>query len=156
MTRRGGFTLPELMVATILLAVGMLSVASLMASSHRQHRLAVSRAGITTLAEATLDSLRSLAYASRGTFAWQDEATALANAATLRARLNVGGSLTSNVAGYSDEATAPNGKIYDRRWQITNDLAPLNVRRVTVRLVARDPGTYEVTTADFSTLIWFQ
>ena len=156
MTRRAGFTLPELMLSVVLLAIGMLSVASLMAASHRQHRLAISRAGLATLAETKLDSLRSFAYASRVTFPTLTET----EAAALRGRLAVGGSLTSNVANYSDVVTAPNGKTYDRRWQITNDFstanAALNVRRVTLRLVAQDPGTYDVETAEFSTLVWFQ
>jgi len=141
-TRRAGFTLPELMLSIVLLAVGMLSVASLMAASHRQQRLAVSRGGLSTLAEAKLEELRSYAYAPA--------------ASALRNRLAVGGSLTSNASGYSDEATAPNGHLYDRRWQVTNDLAPLGVRRVTIRLVARTAARYEVSSVDFSTLVWFQ
>jgi prepilin-type N-terminal cleavage/methylation domain-containing protein len=154
--RRAGFTLPELMLSIVLLAIGMLSVASLMAASHRQQRLAVSRSGLAVLAEAKIDSLRSFGFASTelGTVATE---TAEAN---LRANLAVGGSLTSNVSGYSDVVTAPNGRSYDRRWQISNDFTTANsaltVRRITVRLVAQNAAAYEVTTADYSTLIWFQ
>ena len=160
MSRRAGFTLPELMLSIVLLAVGMLSVASLMAASHRQQRLAASRSGLAVLAEAKIDSLRSYAYASRGMFPSMTESAANTLAGQLRANVAVGGSLTSNATGYSDVVTAPNGKSYDRRWQITNDFATagsaLNVRRVTVRLVAQNAGTYEVRTADYSTLLWFQ
>lgn len=138
MTRRRGFTLPEMIIATTLLAVGMLSVATLMAASHRQQRLAVGRTGLVTHAEAKLEELRSYASAPA--------------AGALRARLDVGGSLAANVAGFADSVRAPNGRLYYRRWQIATDL--LGTRRVTLRLVARTPAPYEVSAVEYSTLVW--
>jgi prepilin-type N-terminal cleavage/methylation domain-containing protein len=136
--RRRGFTLPEMIIATTLLSVGMLSVASLMGASHRQQRLAASRAGLVTLAEGKLEELRSYAAAADGS--------------TLRTRLDVGGSLTANAAGYADSVRAPNGKWYYRRWQLEND--PLGARRLTLRLVVKTPAPYDVRTLDFSTLVY--
>ena len=138
---RRGFGLIELMVAIIVLSVGMLGMASLMASALRRERLSTTRMEVSSLAEAKFEELR--AYG------------ALNFTHTLRNRLNTGGSLTLNVANYTDSLTALNGREYYRRWTISNGTA-LNTRRVTLRITPKTPLRYDTRSVDFTSLVVLQ
>ena len=138
---RAGFGLIELMVAIIVLSVGMLGLASLMASALRRDRLTGSYMEVTTLAENKFEELRSY-----GAVHYQD---------ALRARLNAGGSLTSVVTNYADSVTALNGRMYYRRWTVTNGTA-LNTRRITLRVRPKTPLRYDKKSTDFATLVVLQ
>ncbi len=137
---RQGFGLIELMIAIMMLTVGMLGMASLMASSMKRQRLSNSRTEMTSIAEAKLEELRSY--------------TMTPSADPLRARLAVGGSLTTPIANYSDSSLALNGRWYMRRWQVSTGVAA--TRRVDVRVLPRTPVAFDVRSLDFSTLMVFQ
>ena len=137
---RAGFGLIELMVAIIILSVGMLGLASLMGSALRRDRLSTSRSEVVSVAEAKLEELRSYA--------------ALHSAEALRARLNVGGSLTTNTTNYTDSLTALNGRMYYRRWTVANGAA-IGTRRVTLRVTPKVPLRYDTKSVQFTTLVVF-
>lgn len=118
---RDGFTVIELMIAIVVLSIGMLAMATMLASSSRLQRLAASRGEVTAHAEAKLEELRSYG---------QTEAD---NA--LRTRLALGGSLTNEVTAYADSVDGVNGVRYIRRWQITAGVA--GARSVQVRVLPR-------------------
>jgi prepilin-type N-terminal cleavage/methylation domain-containing protein len=135
--RRRGFTLIELMVAIVLITVGLIGSAALMATSLRYQRGAASREEMLSLGEAKLDELRSYQNATV--------------ASGLRSRLAIGGSLTSSVSGYSDNVSGPTGKPYVRRWQITN--GTIRTRQVQVRVEPAYADTYAAPRVELSTLI---
>jgi prepilin-type N-terminal cleavage/methylation domain-containing protein len=134
---RRGFTLVELMVAIVLITVGLLGSAALMATTVGHTRGASSREEMLALAEAKLDELRSYQNAPATT--------------GLKARLAVGGSLTSSVANYNDDVNGPSGKPYRRRWQIAN--GTVRTRDVQVRVQPRYTDRYRATPVDVRTLI---
>jgi Tfp pilus assembly protein PilV len=138
---RAGFGLVELLIAIIMLSVGMLGLASLMATALRRDRLSSTRMEVSSLAEAKFEELR--AYG------------ALNFTHALRARLNPGGSLTASVASYADSVVALNGRTYDRRWEITSG-TPLNTRRVTVRVTPRTALRYDTRVVQFTTMVVLQ
>ena len=82
---RAGFTVVELIMAIMLLTVGMIAMAGVLASSSRLQKVAQSRGEMTTLAEAKLEELRGI-----GSTVATDP---------LRAQLAVGGSYSTSVAG---------------------------------------------------------
>jgi prepilin-type N-terminal cleavage/methylation domain-containing protein len=134
---RRGFTLVELMVAIVLITVGLLGSAALMATSLRYQRGAASREEMLALAEAKLDELRSYQNAPAGS--------------GLKVRLAVGGSLTSSVANYYDEVNGPSLKPYRRRWQITQ--GTVRTRDVQIRVEPRYTDRYAAWRVDLRTLI---
>jgi type IV pilus assembly protein PilV len=134
---RSGFTLVELMMAIVMLAFGLLGLAGLMVSSTQVQQLATTRAQMTLVAESKLEELRSY-----GMTAANDP---------LRARLNVGGSVTAATAGYADSAQAPGGRWYYRRWQIVDDIA--GMRRVNLRVVPLYDDKYVSRRVQFTTLV---
>ncbi len=111
-----GFTLMELMVAMIILTVGLLGVASVLASITRRQIRTASRMEMTVLAESKLEELR--AYSMLG--------------ASDTLQVTFGGSLTASVADHSDTQTSPSGVQYNRRWLVA--AGPAGARDVTVRI----------------------
>jgi prepilin-type N-terminal cleavage/methylation domain-containing protein len=134
---RRGFTLVELMVAIVLITVGLIGSAALMSSSLRYQRGASSREEMLALAEGKLDELRSYQNAPV--------------VSGLRARLAVGGSVTSPVPGYFDAVNSPTGKPYLRRWAITN--GTVRTRAVQVRIVPIYVDYFATSRVDLQTLI---
>src|SRR5687767_7326957 len=106
---RAGFTVVELIMAIMLLTVGMIAMAGVLASSSRLQKVSQSRGEMTTLAEAKLEELRSFGSSAPGN--------------ALRANLNLGGSRTSSVTGYSAVATGVSGQTFNLRWEIVNGIA---------------------------------
>lgn len=137
-TPRNGFGLLELMIGLVILTSGMLAGAALLGSTGELRRLAQSRSEMTVLAEAKVDELR--AY---GMTAATD---------TLRAKLAIGGSLTTLVTSYSDTATWSTGRAYQRRWQVSAGTLP-DARRIAVRMLPVGDGTNAVKSLDFTTMV---
>jgi prepilin-type N-terminal cleavage/methylation domain-containing protein len=134
---RTGFTLVELMVAVVLITVGLLGSAALMTATLRHQRGAASREEMLALAEAKLDELRGYQNAPV--------------ASGLKARLAVGGSLTSSVTNHYDEVNGPSLKPYRRRWQIAN--GTVRTRDVQIRVEPRYTDKYAAPRVDLRTLI---
>lgn len=118
--RRKGFSLPEVIVAITVLTVGMLFMVGIIGNGMRWQNIAAARAEMTTLAEGKIEELRAYGMAR--------------STDSLRTRVALGGSLTSDVAGYSDAVDGPAGRRFGRRWEITPDVA--GARRVVVRVAA--------------------
>lgn len=136
-SKRSAFTLVEVVVAIVLLTVGLVSTAAFMASGLRVQRLSLSRAEMTTLAEAKLEELRSYgATSSRD---------------PLRQRIALGGSVTSDVSGYSDSVAGLDGRWYHRRWHIEPGVA--GTRRANFLIERRNRNAYETGPLLFSTLL---
>jgi Tfp pilus assembly protein PilV len=135
--RRAGFALVELLFAIVMLTVGTLAMAGVLAASLRLQRLSATRNEMTSLAEAKLEELRS--YASP------------TSTPALKANLALGGSLTSIVASYADSVTLVTGARYYRRWQISTGVA--GTRQITVRVLPKADVAYQVKRLDFTTFV---
>lgn len=110
-----GFTIAESLIASVILTVGLVGTAELLAVSLRMHQLGQSSAEATRFAQIKMESLMK------------------ANFATVPAiQLTGRNSLSSNVANYFDVPAAG----YTCRWQV--DPGPAGnpqLRRLTVRVV---------------------
>lgn len=129
-----GFTLIELALSIIVLSVGILGLASTMASMTRYQDLSAAHADMTAVATNKIEQLRAAA----STF----------HADTVQ--LVVGGSLTVPTAPYTDNVTE-RGRTYVRLWVVTAGAG--GTRNVTLRI---QPVVDDVRTPariDFSTLI---
>lgn len=138
-TRRG-FTVVELLLALMLLTVGMLASAAILASSTRLQRLAESRTELTAMGEAKLEELRSY-----GQTAATDP---------LRARLALGGSTTATVDQYADSLASADGVMYLRRWQVSVGIA--GARLVQLRVAPRTRPLYHLPSLDFTSTVLLQ
>lgn len=116
MHRERGFTLIELMLSIVILVVGLLGLASAMASMTRYQDLAGARAEMTLLADAKLEDLRGKAAAN------PPDSTQIA----------VGGSLTNPVALHADTVTGRGGRRYLRLWAVVD--GPGGTRALTLRI----------------------
>jgi prepilin-type N-terminal cleavage/methylation domain-containing protein len=138
--QRAGFTLVEIIVAIMILGVGMLAMASIMGATAQLQQLSSSRAEITTLAESKLEELRAYGMA--------------ASTDPLRAKVAIGGSLTTPTVGYRDTLVGIRGKTYARTWAIAEDV--VLTRRATVRVQPVINGKNDVKSLDFTSLIWLR
>ena len=119
---RRGFTVTELMMAIILLAVAVLSTATIISGTTSTQTLSAYRGEMAMLAASKLESFRIGLDASD---------------ATMIAALQEGGSVTSNVSGYTDLVTGPSTTQFRRRWYI--ETAPALTSKVTMRIVPVTP-----------------
>lgn len=132
--RERGFALVELMVALVLLAVGVLALASvLLGTSQRTDRVA-SQLDFAAAAESKLEDLWSASYTVTN-----DSLS-----------LSLGGSLTGDEPYHSDVFTTAEGREFQRRWEVTG--GPGKTRHVTVRVTATAGRT--VSHRDYETLIY--
>lgn len=134
---RKGFSLVELVIALLMLTFGLLSLASAMASTIVGQRVASSRNDLTVLAEAKLEELRGY-----GSTLASDP---------LRAKLIVGGSVTTSTAGYADTVQTPDNRAYIRRWAIATGVG--GARRVTIRVAPAVRQRSELRFESYTTLI---
>lgn len=125
-------------MAIMLLTVGMIAMAGVLASSSRLQKVSQSRGEMTTLAEAKLEELRSYG--------------ASVPTSPLRANVALGGSLTSSTTGYSDQVTGVSGQAFHRRWQIVNGIA--GAREVRLRVQPVTPSRGQLSRLDFTTLVY--
>ncbi len=118
--RQNGFTLIECLIAMVITTIGLLGVAGLMGVGIRLQTESRDSIATNSFAKAKIEELQNYAPT-----------------ATQRAR---GGSLTVNVTNYND---LPDSR-YRRRWLIetnpTDAGVPANTQRITVILVANNPG----------------
>jgi prepilin-type N-terminal cleavage/methylation domain-containing protein len=135
---RRGFTIVELAVAIVLISVGLLGSAALMATNLRHQRGAAAREEMVTLAESKLDEMTTIARTTK--------------ASGLRVRLARGGSLTTPVQNYADSMTTQSGKVYRRLWQV-DSLAAFS-RQVRVRIQPKYSDLHVPTELDFQTRVY--
>lgn len=139
-SQRAGFTIVEIIVAIMILVIGLLGMAGIMASTTQLQQLTSSRAEITTLAETKLEELRSYGMT--------------ASTDALRANLAVGGSMTAPAAGYRDTVLNVRGKTYARAWEISQDV--VGTRRVSMRVSPVVDGKNDIKWLEFTSLIWLR
>ena len=130
-----GFTLAELVVAIVILSVGVLAIASVMATVSQRRLRSTSRVEMTALAESKLEELR---------------AYAMLNAAGLE-QVAVGGSLTSSMEDHADTLSSPAGRPYIRRWQV--QAVSGDTRSAMVRIEPLNETRIILPKLDFSTLL---
>jgi prepilin-type N-terminal cleavage/methylation domain-containing protein len=129
-TTRGGeagFSLIELMIASVVLTVGLVGMAELLAVSTVMHTNARLQTNSTYMAQTKFDELSKLTFA-----------TAPA--------IQVGGSLTANVANYNDTPVPD----VTRRWLVVAG-PTADTRIVTVRIIT--PGAKQFAQRDLTTVI---
>lgn len=129
-----GFTLIELALSIIVLTVGVLGLATTMASMTRYQDLSAAHADMTALATNKIEQLRAAA----STF----------HADTVQ--LVVGGSLAVPTAPYTDTVTE-RGRTYVRLWVVT--AGPGGTRNVTLRVQPLVDDVRTPAQLEFATLI---
>jgi Tfp pilus assembly protein PilV len=129
-----GFTLIELMLAIIVVVVGILGMASTMASMTRYQDLSASRTDMGALADNKFEQLRAAAQTR--------------SADTVQ--LIVGGSLTVDVVNHNDAVTE-RGRTYTRRWLVTAGVG--GSRNVALRITPQVDDNRTPARIDFQTLI---
>jgi Tfp pilus assembly protein PilV len=113
-TGERGTSLLEVMVSLILLALGLLGVAPLFVLSIRDNATGSDFGQTAALGRERMETLRAEDYTS----------------------LTAGGSLTSDVTGYSD--TSNPGVVV--RWQIEDDVVTVDTKTISVRVVVQNSG----------------
>ncbi len=126
MASEKGFTLVEVLVATVVLTIGLVGIAALLAVTTEMHLGAREAARSTRLAQDKFDELMKLDFAEPA--------------------VSVGGSLDSNEANYFDEPTTG----ITVRWLVAD--GPTNdTRIVTVRVLNEKARKYR--RSDLSTIV---
>lgn len=110
-TRETGLTLIEVLVATFLMALIILSVGAMFVFSMRNRAGGADMSQVGAAAEGRMELLRNVSYGS----------------------LTAGGSVTSNVTGYFDNTNAE----CVIRWSITDNATPATRKTVVVAAIAR-------------------
>jgi prepilin-type N-terminal cleavage/methylation domain-containing protein len=129
-----GFTLVEMMLAIIVLTVGLLGLASTMASMTRYQDLSAVHADMTALGDHKIEQLRVAAtYMTADTM-----------------QLVVGGSLTVPTALHVD-TLVERGRTFIRLWQVQD--GPGGTRQVALRVQPLVDDARTPSRLDFSTLI---
>jgi prepilin-type N-terminal cleavage/methylation domain-containing protein len=129
-----GFTLVEMMIAIIVLTVGLLGLASTMASMTRFQDLSAVKADMTALGDHKIEQLRVAAtYMTPDTM-----------------QLVIGGSLMAPAALHVD-TLVERGRTFIRLWEV--QAGPGGARQVTVRVRPQVDDARTPARLDFSTLI---
>jgi prepilin-type N-terminal cleavage/methylation domain-containing protein len=133
---RKGFTVAEVLVATVILGVGMLALAGLMATVMGRHTRATTVQEMTTLAESKMEELRA--------------SSIIKSADT--AVVSYGGSLSAATVNHADTIASPVGRMYYRRWLVT--AGPAGSRKAEMRIeMTQTFKRHKVGAMDFSTLL---
>ena len=135
--RRDGFTIAEVLVATVIIGVGMLALAGLMATIMGRHTRASITQEMVALSESKLEELR---------------ASSIIKAADT-IQITMGGSKTSSLTNHYDSIQAPGvGRSYYRRWEVT--AGPAGIRKVDLRIsMTQTHNRHKIGAMDFSTLL---
>jgi prepilin-type N-terminal cleavage/methylation domain-containing protein len=110
-TNERGFTLVEVLVATVILTVGLVSLAEMMAITLRMQMLGKNETAAIRLAQTKVDQLVAVNFTD--------------------ATVAIGGSLTADVTNYFDTPVAG----FTRRWQISAIAGETRVRNLSVRII---------------------
>lgn len=138
-----GFTLVEVLVAIVVMTVALVALAEMMAITLRMQMLGKNETQAARLAQAKLDELVGLSQAS-----WANP------------QIIVGGSLTADVANYTDVPVDHNGAQinYRRRWQVAagpndpgSDAGDLRI--VTVRIIPTTPDGRTSSTVELTSML---
>lgn len=113
-TSERGFTLVETLIAMVILTVGLVSMAELLAITLRMQMLGRNETAAVRLVQSKIDELVAVDFGGAAA-----------------ASVAVGGSLDSDVTGYNDD---PEDGVH-RRWQIAAIAGETNVRLLTVRII---------------------
>ena len=133
---RAGFTVAEMVVATVIIAVGFLALAGLMATVMGRHTRATVVQEMTTIAESKLEELRAASIID----------------AVNTAIVDVGGSVATDVADHNDVITSSTGRGYKLRWEIADHAS--GAKSVTMRIsMTQTHDRHKVQPMDFSTLL---
>lgn len=132
---RRGFSLPELMIAIMIVTVGLLGLAASMASMMRFQDLASNRAEMAGLGDSKLEQLRG--------------AGSTRSSDTLQ--LAVGGSVSASVALHSDTVTTLRGRVYFRRWLVS--AGPSGTRSVQMRIAPQLSDIRTPSNVDVSSIV---
>jgi Tfp pilus assembly protein PilV len=108
-----GFTILEALIAAIVLTIGLVALAELLAISVRMHMLGRGTTTATRLAQDKFEEMMKMNFTTNP-----------------QIQVNAADTLSSNVANYFD-SPAPG---YTRRWQVSAGPVP-RLRHVTVRVV---------------------
>ncbi len=130
MSRSGGFSLVELLVALVIFSFGVLAGVGLLGTGHRWEGQAELETELTVAAEMKVEQLKAIA------------GTDLPDTV----QLVIGGSISGDVAGYWDTVQL-GARVFKRRWQLSP--GPAGMRETTVRAIPFNPpasGEAELTT----------
>ncbi len=108
--RSGGFSLVEVLIALALMFTGLLAAAPMFIFAMKETAAGADMGSVGAAAVDRMELLRSGDFYT----------------------LTAGGSLSSNVSGYSDAANAA----YTLRWQIVDNANPATVKTISVRVIA--------------------
>ena len=135
--RRGsaGFTLIELIMALVILAIGIMAANTLVVGVAPTRRRATVRAEMTEVGQNKLEELR--AFATMGT------------ADTVQ--LLVGGSLTVSMANHADTVTGGTDRQFILRWEVGG--GTYDVRDVTIRVLPLNGAPDDLRDLDFDTRV---
>lgn len=118
----GGFTLVEVLVATVILTIALVSMAELMAITLRMQMIGKNETSAVRLAQSKIDELVSVSFTG---------------AAAATVAVSPADSLDTDQPGYFDSPPDATGVVgnFKRRWRI-EDVSPYtNVRQLTVRII---------------------
>ena len=136
--RERGFTLVELVVAMVILTIGLLGLASSMATLTRWQALSASRAEMSLLADGKLEQLRGAASVMSAGIS----------------ELAIGGSVSTAVEPWTDPVVGPNGRQYVLLWSVA--AGPGSTRSVQLRIKPAVDAPTTPKKIDFNTLIVFR
>jgi len=108
--RSGGFSLVEVLIALALMFTGLLAAAPMFIFAMKETAAGADMGSVGAAAVDRMELLRSGDFYA----------------------LTAGGSLSSNVGGYSDATNAA----YTVRWQIVDNASPPTVKTISVRVIA--------------------
>lgn len=130
-----GFSLVELMISLVLLAVALLGMASVLIGTSRWQGRTESHLELMAAGEGKLEDLRTVARS------WSADSLQLAP----------GGSLTANQSYHADSIQSAEGRWILRRWEVTS--GPSSARTVNLRVLTMDDTDRTVDQRDFATII---
>lgn len=134
---RAGFTLVEILIAVVILALGILGMGSVLVGTSKWQSRSENTMELTSAAEAKLDELRDYA----------------AGKSPDTVQLLPGGSLTADEENHADSIATAEGKWILRRWLVESGPGT-EARTVTLRVVPRDSADgHEASGRDFVTIV---
>ena len=134
-SRRAGFSLVELIIALVMMTIGIVAAAGLVAGVARTQRRATVRTQMTEVGQNKLEELRALA----ATRAFPDTMP-----------LVLGGSLITSQLLHADTVTGGRNRRFIRRWVAQQ--GPAGTRLITIRVVPLSAAPDDVSFIDFTTL----